>query len=159
MLIIYGQSLYNSGSSLQDFRQLLAHAQIEIPGARALMRPAWDQVTRWEKVEPTTHRTPLPAPIMLAMCSLALVCKWDVWAATTLLCFYAACRIGEVLKAERQDFLTPGDLLSDDDRFFLCFREPKSRGRGPRVQHVAIFVFWQPESFLPGDVVRTQRQR
>ena len=102
------------------------------------MRPAWDQVTRWEKVEPTTHRTPLPEPIMLAMCSLSLVWNWDVWAATTLLCFYGACRIGEVLKAERQDFLTPGDLLCEDDRFFLCFREPKSRGRGPRVQHVAI---------------------
>ena len=138
MLIVFGQVLYTIGESLQQFRQLLAHAQVEVPGARAIMRPAWDQVTRWEKVEPTTHRTPMPEPIMLAMCALALCWNWDVWAATTLLCFFGSCRIGEVLKAERGDFLSPDDLLCDDNRFYLCIREPKSRGRGPKVQHVAV---------------------
>ena len=43
---------------------------------------------------------------MLAMCALALCWNWDVWAATTLLCFFGSCRIGEVLKAERGDFLS-----------------------------------------------------
>ena len=43
---------------------------------------------------------------------------------------------GEVLKAEWRDFLTPQDLLSDDNRFFVCIREAKSRGRVPGVQHV-----------------------
>ena len=75
---------------------------------------------------------------MLAVCALALSWRWDVWVAVTLLCFYGACRIGEVLKAERGDFLTPEDILAHDDRFFLCIREPKSRGRGPKVQHVAV---------------------
>ena len=138
MLIIFGQFMYDSGGSLQNFRQLLAHAQVEVPGARAIMRPAWDQVTRWERLEPTKHRTPMPEPIMLAMCALALSWNWDAWAAVTLFCFYGACRIGEILKAERRDFLTPVDLLSQDGRFYLCIRDPKTRGRGPRVQHVAV---------------------
>ena len=141
MLIVFGQFIYDSGGSLQTFRQLLAHAQIEVPGARAIMRPAWDQVTqvtRWEKLEPTRHRTPMPEPIMLAMCALALSWNWDAWVAVTLFCFYGACRIGELLKAERRDFLTPLDLLSQDGRFYLCIRDPKTCGRGPRVQHVAV---------------------
>ena len=97
------------------------------------MWPAWDQVTRWERVEPTTHRTPMPEPITLAMCALALCWEWDVW-----VCFCGSCRIREVLKAERRDFLSPDDLLCDDNRFYLCIKEPKSRGRGPKVQHVAV---------------------
>ena len=109
-----------------------------VPASRSLMRPAWDQITRWERIEPTTHRTPMPEPIMLAMCALALLWRWDFWAATTLLCFYGSLRIGEVLRAQRRDFLTPADLLCEGERFFLCIREPKTRGRGARVQHSAV---------------------
>ena len=138
MLIVYGQVLYSANASLNDYRQLLAHAQCAVPASRGLMRPAWDQITKWERVEPTTHRTPMPEPILLAMCAVALLWGWDLWAATSLLCFYGSLRIGEVLRAERRDFLTPEDLLCHSDRFFLCIREPKTRGRGARVQHSAI---------------------
>ena len=41
-------------------------------------------------------------------------------------------------KQRGEDFLTPDDLLSQDCRFYLCIRDPKTRGRGPRVQHVAV---------------------
>ena len=40
MLIAYGQVLYDENASLNDFRQLLAHAQAVLPAAKALMRPA-----------------------------------------------------------------------------------------------------------------------
>ncbi|OLP94891.1 hypothetical protein AK812_SmicGene23020 [Symbiodinium microadriaticum] len=40
--------------------------------------------------------------------------------------------------ARRADLLTPKDLLQRDYRYYLLLREPKSRGRGARVQHVAL---------------------
>jgi hypothetical protein len=53
-----------------------------------------------------------------------------------LLCFYGICRIGEVLGAQREDLLTPLDLLEEHDRVvYLKIKRPKSRGRGPSVQY------------------------
>ena len=138
MLIVFGQFMYDSGGSLQNFRQLLAHAQVEVPGARAIMRPAWDQVTRWERLEPTKHRTPMPEPIMLAMCALALSWNWDAWAAATLFCFYGACRIGEVLKAKGGTFSL---LLTycAKTAAFICVSETRKLGVVDReFQHVAV---------------------
>ena len=42
------------------------------------------------------------------------------------------------MSAFRGDLLTPSDLLRDDRRFYIVFREPKTRGRGARVQHAAV---------------------
>ncbi len=49
--------------------------------------------------------------------------------------FYGACRIGEVLRAERADLLTPVDLLDPEEKIYLCIRAPKSRRRGANVQY------------------------
>ena len=58
----------------------------------------------------------------------------------TLLGFYGCCRIGEVLRATRADLQTPCDLLRSDTRFFLQIKEPKTKHRGPRVQHVVVVL-------------------
>ncbi|CAE6927060.1 unnamed protein product [Symbiodinium sp. CCMP2592] len=137
-LLSYGQVLYDRGASLQEFRQLLAHCPHVVPRIRAGLKPAWDLLTKWERLEPTVHRTPMPEPILWAMIGLSVSWGWLRWAAVTFLCFLGCCRIGEVLGATRRDLLTPWDLLQNDLRFYLVFREPKTRGRGARVQHVAI---------------------
>ena len=51
------------------------------------------------------------------------------------MCFYGILRAGEVLTAVRRDLLTPEDLMSSDQEIFLKISNPKSRGRGPRVQY------------------------
>ena len=134
----YGQHLYDRGRSLQEYHQLLAHCQHVVPRAKPVLKPAWDLLTKWERLEPTVHRTPMPEPVAYAMVSLAVSWGWHSWAGTTLLCFLGCCRIGEVLGARRSDLLTPKDLLQADLRYYLLLREPKTRGRGARVQHVAI---------------------
>ncbi|CAE7264901.1 unnamed protein product [Symbiodinium sp. CCMP2592] len=149
-LLSYGQVLYDRGASLQEFRQLLAHCPQVVPRIRAGLKPAWDLLTKWERLEPTVHRTPMPEPILWAMIGLSVSWGWLRWAAVTLLCFLGCCRIGEVLGATRRDLLTPWDLLQNDRRFYLVFREPKTRGRGARVQHVAIDL----EEHLAGFVRR-----
>ena len=127
-------------ASLQEFRQLLAHAQHVFPRVRNCIWPAWDLLSKWEKLEQTLHRTPMPEPVVVAMISVAIAWGWYAWACATLFCFRGCCRIGEVLSAFRGDLLTPDDLLQDDRRFYIVFREPKTRGRGARVQHATVVL-------------------
>ena len=138
VLLSYGQFLFETGRSLQEFRQLLAHSQQVQPKTRGCLKPAWVLLTKWERLEPTVHRTPMPEPIVWAMISLAVTWGWNSWACATLVCFLGCCRIGEILGASRAELLTPADLLQRDLRYYVIFREPKTRGRGARVQHVAI---------------------
>ncbi|CAE7460074.1 unnamed protein product [Symbiodinium sp. CCMP2592] len=157
LLTAYGQVLYSGGKPLQHYRQLLAVSQRRVPKCRATIRTAWEMLSRWERLEPTQHRPPLPEPLLEAMCSLALAWFWRRWAAVALLGFYGCCRVGEVLRARRSDLLLPSDLLRSDGRIFLKIRDPKSRGRGPRVQHATVvlgpeFVAFFTEVF--GDLPR-----
>ena len=138
LLCAYGQVLYSRGKPLQHYRQLLALSQRKVPLVRPFIRQAWEMLTRWERLEPTKHRPPLPEPVLEAMCSLAIAWRWDRWAASTFLGFYGCCRIGEILNASRADLFTPEDLLRDDRRIALQLNEPKTRTRGARVQHTTV---------------------
>ena len=131
----YGKAQYAAGAPLHYYRQLLAHTQREIPLCRPYMQSAWTIVTKWELAEPTQHRPPIPEPLAIAISALALLWNWPKFASTVLLCFYGILRVGEVLNAKRRDLLTPKDLLSQEQEVFLRIRNPKSRGRGPRVQY------------------------
>ena len=51
MLCAYAQVMYDAGTPLHYYRQLLAHAQRLHPAAKPVMKPAWDFVTRWERLE------------------------------------------------------------------------------------------------------------
>ncbi|CAE7943074.1 unnamed protein product, partial [Symbiodinium sp. KB8] len=107
ILQVYGQYLYDAGRSIQEFRQLLAHCQDLVPRARPSFKAAWNLLSKWEKLEPTVHRTPMPEPILWAMVALAVSWGWLSWACSAMMCFLGCCRIGEVLKATRAELLTP----------------------------------------------------
>ncbi|OLP86775.1 hypothetical protein AK812_SmicGene32096 [Symbiodinium microadriaticum] len=111
ILQVYGQYLYDAGRSIQEFRQLLAHCQDLVPRARPSFKAAWNLLSKWEKLEPTVHRTPMPEPILWAMVALAVSWGWLSWACSAMMCFLGCCRIGEVLKATRAELLTPRDLM------------------------------------------------
>ena len=131
----YGYEQFRAGFPLHYYRQLAAHIQKEFPLVRPYMSIAWCVVNKWEHFEPVQHRTPMPEPLLRAMCSLALLWKWKRVAAMLLLTFYSISRIGEVLRAAREDLLTPRDLLSERQVLYLKIRNPKSRGRGPKTQY------------------------
>lgn len=82
-----------------SYRQLAAHIQREFPLLRPYISIAWTVVNKWEHFEPVQHRTPMPEPLLRAMCSVALLWKWKRVAAILLLTFYNINRIGEVLRA------------------------------------------------------------
>ena len=168
----FGAESFTSGLPLLYFRQLLAHVQNEIPTSRTHMSRAWNLVGRWEVAEPTQHRTPLPEPVLLAMAGLSSCWGWERFACSMLLCFYGTCRIGEVLNAQREDLLTPLDLLEEHDKeLYLRIKRPKSRGRGPSVQYSPCRAFllteflclvWQkldPKTLLFGNSASAFRRR
>ena len=135
LLAAFAQHLYDAGTPLHYYRQLVAHAQREVPSCRPFVREAWDYVTRWEALEPLQHRPPLPEPVLHAMCSLAVMWGWRRWASVILVAFYAICRPGEPLRAVRKHLVTSEDLLEAGLEVFLRIPDPKTRKRGPAVQH------------------------
>jgi hypothetical protein len=74
------------------------------------------------------------------MCAVAWQLGWMAWVGATLLAFYGAGRLGEVLRCSREDLLLPEDLLQESGgATFLRLRNFKSRNRQPaKVQHMKI---------------------
>ena len=88
-------------------------------------------------------RAPFPEPLLEAVLVLAVRWGWKTWAGCTALCFFGACRIGEVLSASRRELLTPEDLLSSEKKVYFRIKSPKARKRGASVQYTTVDVpFW-----------------
>eukprot|EP00435_Cladocopium_sp_Y103_P009103 s810_g2.t1 len=135
----YGDASFQSGGSLFNLRHLFLAAQRWCPLARPHMQIAWEIVERWELQCPVTHRTPVPEVIVKAMCSCAWQRGWFSWVGITLLAFYGAGRLGEVIACCREDLLLPRDLCEDTAAAFLRLRRFKSLHRQPaRVQHMRV---------------------
>ena len=137
-LVAFGHYSYDMGTPLLYYRQLLAHMQRSFLQLRPFMMTAWETVSKWELMEPTQHRPPLPEPLLHAMTVLGISWGWPRWSAVLLGCFYAICRVGEFLTAQRKDVLTPQDLLSDEAVIYLQIKLPKTRRRGAAVQYATI---------------------
>ena len=101
---------------------------------RGQLGPAWEMVSRWERLQPVEHRTPVPELVTLAWCF-----GMRRWAAVTLISFYGLARVGEVLKVTRKDLLLPEDHMGGFLAAFARLAEKKTSSRGhPRVQHLRI---------------------
>ena len=139
LLDAFGRELFSEGASLYLFRHLLAAVQRWQPDFRPFMGRAWQLVVRWESLEPTVHRTPLPLVLFRAMVAVASLWGWHRFLGM-LLFYFGICRPGEPLNATRFDLLLPRDLIYESsDVCFLCIRRPKSRRRGLGViQHSKI---------------------
>ena len=140
LLKLFGIHLFDSKHSLYVYRQLLAQYLRDRPSLRSHLGICWQLVSKWERVEPVEHRTPVPVVLLRAMVVLALLWGWPRWAAVTLLIFHGIARPGEVLKAYRSDVLLPADLVAEGSGFlYLTISAPKTRHRGGgRVQHTKI---------------------
>ena len=135
----YGNWLYQTGGSLQTLRYAILAGQRLSWNARGHLGAAWELVSRWERLQPVRHRTPVPEIIIKAMVAVGWCKGFRRWAAVTIAAFYGIARIGEVLEASRLHLLLPGDHFSDLKACFLRLEGPKSSSRGgARVQHLRI---------------------
>lgn len=136
----FGYYLYEYGQSLYLYRQILTFVQRRKPSVRLSLGSAWQIVSKWQSLEPTNHRTPLPLAIFRAMVAIAIGLGWHRWAGIVVLAFEGITRPGEALRAVRSDLLLPRDLVFEsDDTIFLQIRSPKGRRRGiGAIQHTKI---------------------
>lgn len=137
----YGNVLFSRGTALYVYRHFVISLQKQVLSARPFISELWDMVSRWESLEPTTHRTPLPAAIFRAMMNVALTWKWFRFAATLGIAFYGIGRPGEAICARRRNLILPSDMMSEDRRVaYLQVNEPKARRRGKgKLQHMSIY--------------------
>ncbi len=122
------------------FRHLVVFWPEQFPGERHHTVTAWELLARWESIQPTNHRPPLPKVVLDAFICPSLSWGWCRFAATTLLAFHGACRVGEPLKALRRDLILPSEAGLDGEAIcFLNISAPKAgrRGRG-RIQHTKV---------------------
>ena len=140
LLRAYGDFLFRSGSPMYIYRHLLAYMQKNRIELRPCLPVAWDLLTRWERVQPVTHRVPLPEAMFKAMFALGVLKGWYRWCAVLGLAYFGIARAGEPLRAHRKDLLLPSDTLSDlSVGAFMAVRSPKTafRGKG-KVQRICI---------------------
>lgn len=135
----FGRAAYEEGEAMYVFRHLVVFLQQQFPMHRGLVADSWDLLAKWELLQPTVHRLPLPRIILDAMLSLAVSWGWWRWAAITALGYHGAMRIGEVLRSTRADLMLPEEALLSMPVCFVNVSAPKPgrRGKG-RVQHARI---------------------
>ena len=135
----YGDYGFQNGGSLFNLRHAILATQRMFPSSKPYMQIAWEIVERWELQCPVTHRPPVPEILMKALCALAWHRKLYSWVGITVLSFYGAGRLGEVISCRRRDLLLPSDLCSDVGAAFLRLQRFKSLLRQPaRVQHMRV---------------------
>ena len=139
-LVGYAENLFKTGGALSNLRHLILACQRWVPGSRAYMQQPWEMVERWEALAPVKHRTPVPESLVQSLCVLAWHHRWYSWVGATLLAFYGAGRLGEVLRCSREDLVLPEDVLEPQgSAVFLRLRSFKSRMRQPaKIQHMKV---------------------
>ena len=136
----YGNFLYSEGRSLYLYRHLVVLVQQSFQMIKPYMGPAWAMITKWEKMEPPSHRLPLPEALFRAMMTVSLGFGWTRFAAVLGLAFYGITRPSEPLLAARRNLILPSDRLEPFSSIaYLKIVKSKTSGRGnARIQHATI---------------------
>ncbi len=136
----YGDILYQQGGALSNYRHCIVALQRWKPLCRPFMHGPWELVRRWEFQEPVFDRPPLPEGKVKGLVSLAWRFKWYDWCGVTLLAFYGAGRLGEVLRCLRKILILPCDTVGEiNHNAYLELRRFKSLYRQPaKIQHMRI---------------------
>ena len=136
----YGNFLYASGKSLFVYRHFLVFLQQNFVLVKPYMSDCWNLITKWEIMEPTEHRVPLPWAIYRAMLTVSIGWGWLRFAAMLILAFLGICRPGEPLVAFRSELVLPRDMLDETQQTaYLKILKPKTRRRGKGVvQHISL---------------------
>lgn len=136
----YGDILYQHGGALSNYRHCILALQRWKPLCRPYMHGPWELVRRWEFQEPVAHRPPLPEGVVKGLVTLAWQFEWYDWCGVTLISFYGAGRLGEVLRCLRSDLILPADTIGEiSHSAFLELRRFKSLNRQPsKIQHMKV---------------------
>eukprot|EP00435_Cladocopium_sp_Y103_P038785 s1447_g10.t1 len=133
-LTLYGQELFKTGKAYGIFAETINSVAAARPQIRKSLTQAWDYAFSWLADEPFGHHPALPASVLLALLSIALLWGWVLEAAILGLSWAGILRIGEALQATRGDLVLPRDAAPGTRYALLKIKEPKTRGRHARHQ-------------------------
>ena len=136
----YGDTLYQHGGALSNYRHCILALQRWKPLCRPYMHGPWELVRRWEFQEPVNHRPPTPEGVVKGLVALAWQFEWYDWCGVTLISFYGAGRLGEVIRCLRKDLIMPCDTIGEiNHSCYLELRRFKSLYRqSSKIQHMKI---------------------
>ena len=136
----YGDLQFQRGGALSNFRHLCLAIQKWKPVCKPYMQSAWEIVDKWETQQPVKHRVPVPEVLLQAMVTMAWQFGWHRWCAATLLAYYGAGRLGEVLRCNREDLVLAEDVLEPSGSVaFLRLKTFKSLNRQPaKIQRMKV---------------------
>lgn len=110
---------------------------------RPNIRPCWDLIGEWEYREPGEHRTPAH-PIIVRACIATCLAAWH-WVRVAVLLwvgFHCLLRPGELTDLKVSDFRYVPGRRGRWGFYIIVVREPKTRRRFARVQHVVAEEKW-----------------
>lgn len=133
-LVLFGQDCYASGKTYGSFSETINAVAAARPLIKRQLAPAWDLAFAWLCDEPHRHHPALPASVLLAMLSVALMWGWPFKAGILALTWNGILRIGETLMAQRKDLVLIKDSMPGINFILLRIKMPKTRGRSAKHQ-------------------------
>ena len=137
-LVAYGRELFYAGKAYGRFAETLNAVASRRPLFKKQIVKAWDLAFAWVADEPHSHHPAMPASILLAFVTLALLWGWPRDAAILMMTWCGIMRVGEATSARRSDLVLPEDGAPGMTFALLQIRQPKTRGVGPKHQAARI---------------------
>ena len=118
-LIGFGKDLFYTGEPKYVFAETINGIVDRLPHLKGQLKAAWATLCRWEENEPQSRSMIMPASVLKAAVSLALLWNWPKFAAALLLGFHGLLRPNEFLPMQRVDLVLPSDVLSSESIAYI----------------------------------------
>lgn len=135
-LVLFGQDCSASWKAYGSFSETINAVAAARPLVkRQLIAPAWDLAFAWLCDEPHRRHPALPASVLLALLSVALMWGWPLEAGILALTWNGILRVGETLMAQRKGLV----LLCLESISFCCESKCQRRGAGqPNIRQLGL---------------------
>ena len=134
VVVRYGRCLYAIGRPYNHYAETINAIATEKPSIRRLLQPAWNLAFGWLQNEPSVHHVCMPAQVLLALLTVALMWGWDRVAGVLGLGWGALLRAGELISAQKSQLLLPSDVFFSSNFCLFSILEPKTRFTAARHQ-------------------------
>lgn len=138
LLAKYGRHLYTTSEARYLYVEAINAVTDRYRHLKGQLTTAWDVVTSWCNLEPTTHRCPMPLVLLKAMVTAALFWQWNRVAILLLLSYFGIFRMADVLPLKRKHLIFAEDWGDHCTIMYVAIEEPKTRFRGARHQHGSV---------------------
>ena len=137
-LSLYGKDLHASGKTYGKYAGTINAVAMSRPILKRQLGGAWDVAFAWLMDEPYGHHPALPATLLVAVVTVALIWGWPREAALFCLGWSGLLRAGELVGLKRSDLVLPCDADPGMKHILVQLHEAKSRGRMAKHQSAKV---------------------